>query len=605
MAFGFRYWMVFLPETESQSFLLFVHNPAGATKLRNYASGREQVIGQPGVDRVFRTTEEGKTRHECEPHRTDDNSFWYQKTQELNRRYLSGAGSGLSPQARVKDDEAARPRRSRGIIAGRAVRGSQRQLQDYVNEHPDVLSNAVLGQLPARMKELEARIRWVSPLAHDGYREYRDADFLERVGLLGFAKELAEFWPSMGPSWDGLGIVSDASARIKPGVILVEAKSHIAEIYGSGCQASKESSIKIEAAIGHARSWCGALADTNWLGPLYQSANRIAHLYLLYERSRTPVWLVNLYFTGDPIGPVDLPTWEREVASVKAQLGLTRPVPNMIEVFLPALGKSDVRECEEFPQQPNEKVAPAPLATTRHFELWAERWMDLASFAGAHLIEPAWRIAEVLDLWTEPVPGNWERGIDAQLLGARYRRGDFASPHAGEHAIEYEILSQLEVVRCLEGSVVDGINAMPLARDETGGRRGNVEGDLLLLVEKDDAYRLVVCEVKDSANTCWYAAVESLRQLKLLQLSVAVRQLFHHRNKHLTLPTEIPLIGLVVAPVRYYPQPGQKANVLPHAIRLLNEFSAKTGVEAHLATWDAGLKAIRRFCPRFDRARGD
>jgi hypothetical protein len=218
-------------------------------------------------------------------------------------------------------------------------------------------------------------------------------------------------------------------------------------------------------------------------------------------------------------------------------------------------------------------------------------------FAGPHLMEPAGRITEVLDLWAEPVPGSWERGVDAQLLGTRYRRGDVDSPHAGEHSIEYEILSQLEVVQCLEGVVVDGINAMPLTRDETGGRRGNVEGDLLLLVEKDGEYRLVVCEVKDSANTCWYAALESLRQLKLLHLSITARQLFHHRNRHLTLPTGIPIIGLVVAPARYYTQPGQKANVLPHTIRLLNEFTAKTGVEAHLATWDAQLKAIRRFCP--------
>jgi len=119
----------------------------------------------------------------------------------------------------------------------------------------------------------------------------------------------------------------------------------------------------------------------------------------------------------------------------------------------------------------------------------------------------------------------------------------------------------------------------------------------MLLVENDGVHHLVVCEVKDSADTCWYAAVESLRQLKLLQVSVAARQLFHQRNKHLTLPAEIPIIGLVVAPARYYAQPGKRANVLPHAIRLLNDFRAKTGVEAHLATWFAELKAISRFCP--------
>jgi Holliday junction resolvase-like predicted endonuclease len=187
--------------------------------------------------------------------------------------------------------------------------------------------------------------------------------------------------------------------------------------------------------------------------------------------------------------------------------------------------------------------------------------------------------------------------MDDQLLRTRYRRRDVESPHAGEHSIEHEILSQLENVRCLDGSVVDGINAMPLARDETGGRRGNVEGDLFLLLKKNGTYHLVICEVKHSANTCWYAAIESLRQLKLLHLSTAARQLFHHRNRDLSLPAEIPIVGLVLAPEQYYIQPGQKGNVLPHTIRLLSEFRNKTGIEAYLAAWDPGLRVIQILRP--------
>jgi hypothetical protein len=291
---------------------------------------------------VFRTTEDGRTRHECEPHKTDDDGFWYGKTQELNRRYLSVVGGNtFSSQTGAGDPAVTKLSRNTGVVARRAVRGSQRQLQDYVNEYSDLLSNAILDRLPPRVRELGARIRWVSPLAHEGYREYRDADFLERVGLGRFAKDLAEFWPSMGPSWDALGIISNANASMRPGVILVEAKSHIAEIYGNGCQASAESLVKIEAALAQASSWCGCLTGRNWIGPLYQSANRIAYLYLLCERFCTPAWLVNLYFTGDPIGPADRPAWEREVASIKTQLGLTMPVPNAIEVYLPALDESE------------------------------------------------------------------------------------------------------------------------------------------------------------------------------------------------------------------------------------------------------------------------
>ena len=237
------------------------------------------------------------------------------------------------------------------------------------------------------------------------------------------------------------------------------------------------------------------------------------------------------------------------------------------------------------------------MTNAGHFESWAARWMELAKFSGPHLREATQRITQVLDLWAEPVPGFWKRGMDQQLLGKRYRRGDSNSRRSGEHVIEHEILSQLEYVRCLEGDAVDGINAMPLARDEFGGRRANVESDLLLLVQEENTYKLVNCEVKDFSNNCWYAAIETLRQLKLLQLSTAARGLFHSRNRHLTLPPEIPIIGLVVAPARYYTQPGQNANVLPHAIRLLSEFTAHTGFEAHLATWEKDSKAIRKFNP--------
>jgi hypothetical protein len=165
----------------------------------------------------------------------------------------------------------------------------------------------------------------------------------------------------------------------------------------------------------------------------------------------------------------------------------------------------------------------------------------------------------------------------------------------GEHTVEHEILTQLEEVRCLDGSVVDGINAMPLSRDEKGGRRGNVEGDLFLLVKKDGQYQLVVCEVKHSANTCWYAAIESLRQLKLLHLSTAARQLFHLRNPGLCIPAEIPVIGLVVAPEEYYTQRGQKGNALSHTLTLLSHFRDKTRIEAHLAVWDLDSRSIRKL----------
>lgn len=73
-----------------------------------------------------------------------------------------------------------------------------------------------------------------------------------------------------------------------------------------------------------------------------QSANRLAHLYLVRELLGCSAWLVNLYFLNDPIGPVDQDDWKAELINVKASLGLTSSVPFAIDVFLPALPSGEL-----------------------------------------------------------------------------------------------------------------------------------------------------------------------------------------------------------------------------------------------------------------------
>jgi hypothetical protein len=41
VAFGYEYWMVYLPEFNPDTFLSFDHNPDGGTNLRDYSGGRE------------------------------------------------------------------------------------------------------------------------------------------------------------------------------------------------------------------------------------------------------------------------------------------------------------------------------------------------------------------------------------------------------------------------------------------------------------------------------------------------------------------------------------------------------------------------------------
>ncbi|MEO5333930.1 MAG: hypothetical protein H7839_18100 [Magnetococcus sp. YQC-5] len=226
------------------------------------------------------------------------------------------------------------------------------------------------------------------------------------------------------------------------------------------------------------------------------------------------------------------------------------------------------------------------------FSQWNEQWKEKMEFTGAHLPDPEGRIKQVLDLWNAPVPKGWERGSDPQLLKARYRRGNIDNLR-GEKKIEHDILEKhFEQVEFLECELVDGINAMPLTRDAKGGRHNNVEADLLLLLKKSGRYTIVICELKEKYKNSWYAIIENIRQLKLLELSSSARDLFRKRNPSLSLSEEIPVMGCVVAPREFYDQAGQKANAKPHAERLIKQFYSMTGLSVCLAVWDLKTRKV-------------
>ena len=350
MAFGYEYLMVYLPEICSTSFLLFVHNPAGATKLRDYSSGTERPLrDRLLVSEVLARTDVGRTRFYYDPHRTDGAGVghWVQVTRELNGRWLSGGSKASDTGVRAASPPhiGAAP----GGIRNRAVRGSRRQLQDYIDSGQETLAAVILTALPPLLAEVGATIRWTAPLAEHGYEEYRDDAFLSALEIKGCDRLLADFWPAMGPSWDALGIISEPTDRVRPSALILEAKSHVREIYGNGCQASAASLARIERALSETKAWLGVTSDVNWTGPLYQYANRLAHLYFLLKKARMPAWLVNLYFVNDPIGPTTEERWCAEIAVVKASLGLVDAVPNAVDVFLPAISGSGAnRDMPEF-----------------------------------------------------------------------------------------------------------------------------------------------------------------------------------------------------------------------------------------------------------------
>jgi Swiss Army Knife protein, DSP-PTPase phosphatase domain len=226
--------------------------------------------------------------------------------------------------------------------------GSKLQVQIYVNRRPSALTQAVLEQIPS-LADTGARLCWISPLEHEAFAEWQDKAFLQAVGLGPLADELATFWPKGGPVWDALAV-----ALLPEGghdVVLVEAKSHVDELYSGGCKASARSRTKIAAALEQTKQWLGVEPNPEaWMGRLYQTANRYAHLYWLREVARVPTWLVYVLFLDDRthLG-ASRQTWEVELPRAKAELGLVGPVPYSAEVFLPALA-------------PIELVAPPRLA---------------------------------------------------------------------------------------------------------------------------------------------------------------------------------------------------------------------------------------------------
>ena len=175
------------------------------------------------------------------------------------------------------------------------------------------------------------------------------------------------------------------------------------------------------------------------------------------------------------------------------------------------------------------------------------------------------------------------------------------APNPGEHTIEHEILYQyFDRVSCYGNSLLDGVNALPLALDAGGGRRANVEADMFLLAEREGAYRRFLCEVKFESNEAWYAAVESLRQLKLLTSSSEPIGVFVHRTPSLCLPSEIPVTALVLAPRSFYEARGKKANAVGPALKLLARFKSEFGVDVRLAVWDSKLFSIKDWHPHLD-----
>jgi hypothetical protein len=230
------------------------------------------------------------------------------------------------------------------------------------------------------------------------------------------------------------------------------------------------------------------------------------------------------------------------------------------------------------------------------FARWAHRWLELGRYTGRDVPDVDERSAAIEALWDEPVPGGeWKRGPDKRILdpAQRYCRTHGAGNRPrGEHAIEHDVLRETPLA-CFGQPLVDGVNAVPLARDSGGGRSGNVEADMLLLVGEGDRRRQLLVEVKDNANDAWFALVENLRQLRLFADSEHAQAILRSRRPELGLADDLPLEGVVLAPLAFFTGRGRKAAAVEPALELARRLQPKARI--HLATWDPDARVVAEW----------
>jgi len=183
---------------------------------------------------------------------------------------------------------------------------------------------------------------WVSPLEEDKFAEYMDGSFLRALRLEHLGQSLTEFWPRSGPRWDGLARIETEGAL--SGVLLLEAKSYPKEMESDGCRAAGASLKRIQRAFADAKRWWGVADSADWLGPLYQCANRLAHVYFLREQHGVPTWLVNLCVVDDPTWmATSREEWTSHLAQMPARLGFRTPsIPWVADVFVEGRPESEL-----------------------------------------------------------------------------------------------------------------------------------------------------------------------------------------------------------------------------------------------------------------------
>jgi hypothetical protein len=247
---------------------------------------------------------------------------------------------------------------------------------------------------------------------------------------------------------------------------------------------------------------------------------------------------------------------------------------------------------------PSPKKRAAAIQAKTEFTRWREKWDALGRFDGPVLKDPDKRISEILALWQVEIPGAWKRSVKdlpTRLASEqRYVRGNGESKCRGEHRIEYEILVDHFDTATYNGRILlDGVNAFPLVKSESGRRNDNIEPDLVILVGPENAASILVLDVKKTDGNAWSALVQNLRQFRLFLLNPACASFFDQRKNEVNV---VQKSAGVIAPTEFYTSKHKKKSSVPHARRLIDAMRKTHNIYAELLVWDADSKtAVSAF----------
>ena len=198
----------------------------------------------------------------------------------------------------------------------KGIKGSLKWIQVLINSNSSVLDRHIISNLKLDLEN----ITWLSPLEFEKYAEYRDDDFLAKLGLGKYREILQEFWPKRGPQWDALGRGNENDPYF-----LVEAKANIPEIISSSQAKSRKSIAQIKKSILETQNYLNCTSSLNWESGFYQYANRIAHLYFLRCLCKVDAYMVFVYFLNDKDHiPTSKQEWDGAINLQKRLMGLSQ-----------------------------------------------------------------------------------------------------------------------------------------------------------------------------------------------------------------------------------------------------------------------------------------